>query len=262
MRQETVLLGMLGDKIAQCDNQNIMTATMFLDLSQRTAAEAFCRKEKTIQYAFYGGYRDAERVVAVFLPDYIDINEESDIVDYFAQDREGCPLALIKATAQKGSRTLTHRDYLGSLLALGIKREVIGDILVSDREAYIFILQEMAEFLLLNYSKAGRTNLMLTQVPPEDAVSFEPRTELKTDTVASLRLDSVVASAFGLSRTKADEAIRSGLVFVNSLEETKADSRLQEKDKLVLRGQGKVIIESIGGRSRKDKIHITYKKYL
>lgn len=200
--------------------------------------------------------------MAVFLPYYMDINEENDIVDYFAQDRKSCPLALIKATVQKGSRVLTHRDYLGSLLALGIKREVIGDILVSAQETYIFILREMAEFLLLNYSKAGRTNLTLTQVPLDDVVAFEPQTELKTDTVASLRLDNIVASAFGLSRTKANEAIRNGLVFVNSLEETKPDSRLKEKDKLVLRGQGKVLLDEIGGRSRKDKIYLTYKRYL
>lgn len=262
MKQETVLLGMLSDKIAQCDNQNVMTATSFLDLSQRTAAEAFCRKQKAVRYEFYGGYRDAERVVAVFLPYYIDISEEKDIVDYFAQDREGCPLALIKATVQKGSRVLTHRDYLGSLLALGIKRDVIGDILVSERETYIFVMREMAEFLLLNYNKAGHTNLTLTEVPIEELVAFEPQTERVTDMVSSLRLDNIVASAFGLSRTKAGEAIRSGLVFVNSLEETKPDSRLKEKDKLVLRGYGKIVLDEIGGRSRKDKIYLTYKRYL
>lgn len=255
-----MLLGVISDKIMQCDNQNIITSTMFLNMSQRADISAFCKKQSLQKYGFYGGYEDAERAIVVFLPYYIDT--EDNIIEFFAENEEDSPIALVKASIPKGSRNLTHRDYLGSLLALGIKREVIGDILISETGAQIFIMREMADFLLLNYDKAGRTSLKLERMPLKDFKFSEAHTEQVTRTVSSLRLDSVVASAFALSRTRAVDSIKSGIVFVNNLESVKPDRLLREKDKIVLRGSGKMIIEEIGSRTRKDRLHVTFRKYL
>lgn len=260
MKQENLLPGVISDKIIQCDNQNVITSTMFLNMNQRTEAAAFCRKQKLAKYEFYGGYEDSERVVTVFLPYYID--PADNIVEYFAENEEDSPVALVKASTPKGSRNLTHRDYLGSLLALGIKREVIGDILISEAGAQIFIMREMADFLLLNYDKAGRTSLKLERKALGDFEFTEAHTEQITATVPSLRLDSVVAAAFNLSRAKAADNIRGGTVFVNNLESIKPDRMLREEDKIVLRGRGKIIVEEIGSRTRKDRIHVTLRKYL
>lgn len=260
MKQENLLLGVISDKIIQCDNQNIITSTMFLNMNQRAEVAAFCRKQKSAKCEFYGGYEDAERITVVFLPYYIDAADN--IVEYFAENEGDSPVALVKASTPKGSRNLTHRDYLGSLLALGIKREVIGDIIISETGAQIFIMREMADFLLLNYDKAGRTSLKLERKALQDFEFTEAHTEQVAATVPSLRLDSVVASAFSLSRTKAADNIRGGIVFVNNLESIKPDRVLREKDKIALRGRGKIIIEEIGSRTRKDRIHVTFRKYL
>ena len=147
-------------------------------------------------YVFYGGYDDAERTVAAFLPDYA---SEADI-----------PLCVIRADTAAGGRKLTHRDYLGSLTGLGIKREMTGDILVRDDGADIIILDDIKDFLLLNYGKAGRTSLDLSALPLSELNIPEAKTVMIKDTVASLRLDNVISSAFKLSRGKAAEAIRSG----------------------------------------------------
>ena len=266
MKEDNFFLGQLADKIAQCENKYIMTYTNFMDTHQQSIARIHCRKNfvpvtdadpytaadmgsiPTTRSVFYGGYPDAERVILVNLPDYAFLENDN-------------PLTVIRATKAEGSRELTHRDYLGSLLGIGIKRELLGDILVREDGADIIAMADIAEFILMNYCKAGRTNLSLTQVDIKDLIVPEQKTSVITDTVASLRLDSVVASAFGLSRGKASEAITRGIVFVNHMENTKPDFQVSEGDKITLRGKGKAVLSEIGGKSRKDRQYIKIERY-
>jgi RNA-binding protein YlmH len=248
MKEDDILLAGIEDKIRQCEDHYTATNTTFLDVRQRTLAETKCRQHKGLRHVFYGGYEDAERTVAVFLPDYAELSDHD-------------PLALLRIT-QSGQKTLTHRDYLGSILGLGIRREIIGDILVRDNGADIVIIKEMGDFLLFNYEKAGRASLKVEVVSIGDILLPEVRFEEKRDTVASLRLDNVVASAFNLSRGKAAEAIERGLVFVNGLETLKADRPIKEGDRLVLRGKGKVLLKAASGATKKDRIPVVILKYL
>ena len=219
---------------------------------------------------FYGGYGDAERRVLVILPEYAQI---SDVVPPACQDSksqiddvaipEDCPLCILKVRTKGGmSRKLTHRDYLGSLLGLGIKREKVGDILVLDDGADIIVLKELSEFLAVNYEKAGRTNLNVEICDITALDVGKINIEERRDTVASLRLDSLVSSVFGISRGKAQEAIKMGLVFVNSAQVSKADMMLDEGDKIVLRGRGKAVLREVAGRSKKDRIYVVFDKYI
>lgn len=223
------------------------THTTFLDMRQRTLAEGICRKSPGLRYAFLGGYDEAERRVAVFLPDYAVLEEEN-------------PLKLLRIS--QSGRKLSHRDYLGALIGLGVKREVIGDILVREDGADIVILKDMAEFLLYHFDKAGRTSLKGEILDIQDIIVPEGSFEEKRDTVASLRLDNLIASGFSLSRGRALEAISAGLVFVNGLQVDKADRIMKEGDKLVLRGKGKILLKAIGGVTRKDRISIVIQKYV
>lgn len=261
MKEDKILLAQIADKIAQCEDKYIVTSTGFLDAHQQSLARQFCRKnfvpvcdaygeqpDLPIRTLFYGGYEEAERVILLNLPDYA-----------FLQDMN--PLTVIRAVKAPGSKELTHRDYLGSLIGLGIKRELIGDILVREDGADIICLSEIADFILTNYYKAGRTNLSLSQHDMGELVIPQTKRTQITDTVASLRLDSVTASAFGLSRGKAAEAIGRGLVFVNHVETTKTDFQLSEGDKITLRGKGKACLVEVGGRSRKDRQYITIERY-
>ena len=202
----------------------------------------------SVRTLFYGGYEDAERVILINLPDYARLADHN-------------PLTVIRACKADGSRELTHRDYLGSLIGLGIKRELLGDILVREDGADIIVLSDIAEFILSNYCKAGRTALSLSQHPVSELIVPKIKRTRITDTVASLRLDSVTASAFGLARGKAAEAIGGGIVFVNHLEVTKPDFQVKEGDKITLRGKGKACLTEIGGRSRKDRVYITIERY-
>lgn len=248
MKEDAVLLAGIEDKIRQCLEYSMTTNSAFLDMRQRTLAEARCRQYPGLRYCFYGGYEDAERTVVVFLPDYAELDDSN-------------PLSLLRIT-RNGSRTLSHRDYLGSLTGLGVKREVIGDILVRDGGADIVIIKDMGDFLLYHYEKAGRTVLKAELVPIQEIIVPENRFEEKRDTVASLRLDNLIASAFNLSRGRAAEAIESGLVFVNGLQIEKSDRQIKEGDKLVLRGKGKVLLKAVGGVTKKDRTSILIHKYL
>lgn len=251
-KDDRMLLAQVEDKFQQCSQQYRIAYTNFLDLRQRSLVEKMFmelnRANDDVRCSFYGGYEDAERTLAVFMPDYAD---ESD-----------CALSVIRIKTPSGSRNLTHRDYLGSLMGLGLKREVIGDILVSDNSADIIILDDIKDFILLNYSKAGRTTLQLEAVPLTELHIPKVRTEMIKDTVASLRLDNVISSAFKLSRAKAAAAIRSGLIFVNSMQSEKLDMQVNEGDKLVFRGKGKAYLREIGGRTRKDRIFIAIERYI
>lgn len=256
MRDETkddkILMASIEDKFRQCWQEYRVTNSGFLDLRQRSLAEKLCgelgKGAEEVRCRFFGGYDEAERTIALFLPDYA---KETDV-----------PLGVIRAKAPAAGRKLTHRDYLGSLTGLGIKREMLGDILVTDSGADIIVLREIQEFLLYHYGKAGRTSLSLEALPLEQLRIPQAQTTEIKDTVASLRLDNVIASAFGLSRAKASEAIRSGLVFVNSAQLEKTDFPVKEGDKLVLRGKGKAYLKEVGGKTRKDRIFITIRKFL
>lgn len=248
MNEDEALLAGIEDKIRQCIDNYMITNSAFLDMRQRTLAEARCRGHKGLRWRFYGGYEDAERTVAVFLPDYAELADND-------------PLALLRITSD-GRGALTHRDYLGSLMGLGIKREMIGDILVREKGADIVIMKDMGDFLLYHYGKAGRTSLKAELASIDQVIVSENRVEEKRDTVASLRLDNLVSSAFSLSRGKAAEAIEGGLVFVNGMQSVKTDRQMKEGDKLVLRGKGKVLLKEVGGVTKKDRTYIVFDKYL
>lgn len=252
-KEDKILLASAEDKFQQCRQQYTATNTGFLDLRQRGLMEAFCgslcRGSQEVRCCFFGGYEDAERTVCLFLPDY-------------AEAESSHPLSVIRAEVPSGGKRLNHRDYLGSLTGLGVRREMIGDILFHSTGADIIIMEEIRDFLLYNYGKAGRTSLTLESVSLENLRIPQQKSVEKKDTVASLRLDNVISSAFSLSRAKSADVIRRGLVFVNNVPAEKTDMQVKEGDRLVLRGKGKVLLRQAGGRTRKDRIPIVTERYL
>ena len=256
MNEDKYLLANIEDKIAQSQDHYMLTHSNFLDLRQRSLAEGLVRRTG-IRRVFWGGYPDAQRTVLVCLPDYIEPDPSG--TDIFRDYPEEEPLTVIRARTSEKAKTLTHRDYLGSLMSLGVKREFLGDILVRPDGADIIVMKEIKEFLMMNYGRAGRVSFSLEEVPLSEILLPEQKVRYKSDTVASLRLDNVISSAFGMSRTAAASAIRTGLVFVNNLQTEKTDAPVREGDTLVLRGKGKAVLEEIGGKSRKDRVYIRVK---
>ena len=257
-KEDQILSATLRDKLRQCENKNIMTHSGFLSPAEVNLAESFCIAQKA-RFALDGGYPDAERRVCIFLPDWLEWNMEPDSAEGTEEDAASDPndpLAVLHVEVPKGSRELTHRDYMGSILGLGVQRSVVGDIIVGENCADIVILKDMAEFFEMNLTSVGRASASVT-VCGRDALSeAEQKTEQIRDTVASARLDSICASAFRLARGKAQEAVKQGLVSINGRQCLKPDAELSEGDRISFRGKGKAILTEVGGRTRKDRITI------
>ncbi|MEG0291529.1 MAG: YlmH/Sll1252 family protein [Anaerovoracaceae bacterium] len=247
MKEDKILIGQINDKLLKCENDYMETYTGFLTVHQRTLASGI-KTPQNIKVSFEGGYQDAERVILRFLPEYMEAGENP-------------PIVFLRVTRKPGGRELTHRDYLGSIVGLGIDRSLVGDIIVKDYGADIICLEEISEFLAIHYNKVSRTDIEVEIKNIGELEVKEPTYKEVTDTVASLRLDNIVSSAFGISRNNAVAAITKGIVFVNNIEVLKPDSKVDQGDKVVVRGKGKVLLEEIGGKSRKDRVYVKYRKY-
>ena len=266
MNEDKLTLAHAEDRIEQCRNYDMLTHTSFLDARQQSLVRrAFGVRSGDVRLVYYGGYEDADRVILAALPYYMaDLYEES-LSGEFGPVRE--LMTVIRATAPKGShasrsgRALSHSDYLGALMGLGIKRTMVGDILVREDGADIIVLAEIADYIMQTFASAGRSHLSLERLPIEALCVPEQNTTEIRDTVASLRLDALLAAAFRIPRGKAADAIRQGLVFVDHLEAAKADMPVEEGAELVIRHKGKAVLTAVGGRSRKDRINVTFLKY-
>lgn len=247
------MLARLLDQMERTQNRSIPCATQFLSPAQRAAAEPLLCACGHPKHLFFGGYEGAERTVCVFLPDWLDGE------DWIAD--EEAPLSAVEAAFPAGAG-LTHRDLLGGLMGIGLTREKVGDILVTDGAAQIVALREAVPIILSQFEQAGRYRLKLREIPLAALTPAPVQIKLVKDTVAALRLDAVLSSGFSIARGKAADLISGGRVSVNHRECTKTDKLVAEGDILTCRGLGKCILKHVGGQSRKGRIIIEMERYL
>lgn len=261
IKEDQILLHFLNDKVNQRERSFMTTFTGFLDLRQQSLMRQWCISNHVQRWALYGGYEEAERKIGVFAPDYIPWEGENPWEEWLKQCPQDQPLAALRV-AHSARKELSHRDYLGSLLHLGIRRDPIGDILVRDGGCDVIIDSSMGEFFIQNYLKVGNTPIKRKLISVNHLDTGQLRYEEGSDTVASLRLDSLVAAGFRTSRVKAAQAVFSGLVFVNGLAVEMPDAFISEGCKLVWRGRGKVLLQEVGNVTRKGRIFVRFRRYL
>lgn len=201
-----------------------------------------------VTYLWYGGWGDAERKLCGLFPK-----------GQLAQT-DSFPIAAFCARLPKGS-TLCHRDFLGALLALGLKRDAVGDILVEGQTAYLFLLQSVSGLVAAELQKVGNAGISLTACSA-DEISYERRYEQSTLTLSSLRLDCVVAALQNCSRAKAEELIVSGKVKLCGIEEGKLTRMVRDKDTVSIRGLGRFILETDGALTKKGRARVCIKRYV
>ena len=259
MTEKEVLFSRFVDKRNEADKNSMITNTNFLSVDERDELVSILKKDKLpLKTYFYGGFADAERTVAVFIPEFY--QPEADIDEYFSRCPEDNPVCAVKAQKDRFA-VISHRDYLGALMGLGIKREMIGDILTDDNGAYIICLKSIAGFICENLEKSGRASLTCAVTDISEIELSDEKYTVSFHSVASLRLDNLLSSGFNMSRTKCAEAISKGIVYVNSLKALKPDMAVKQGDKIVIRGKGKIILTEIIGESRKGRININIKHF-
>lgn len=260
--EDKILIAKTEDKARQCSDNSMVTSTVFLDMHERSVVSGMRLPYPDVKTVFYGGFDEAERTVAVMLPEYIEANDFESLCAYFDECPENNPLMIVEVEKDKFSPALGHRDYLGALMSLGIKREVTGDIIVSEAGCKIAVLAHMADFIAENLSKAGRGSLKAKTLQPVHGGSGEKAGgEEESFTVSSMRLDSVVKNAFRISRSDACAGIESGVVFVNDVECMKADKKIGEGDKIVFRRKGRIIVRDCSSVSKKGRIIVKIEKF-
>ena len=229
----------------RCERSCSTTSTLFLTPAEQYALSKWASRAADCKMIFRGGTEGSERNVAFFLPFYME-EEDFDIGEY---------IRCIKVTAGFGQPS--HRDYMGAVLGLGIKREWLGDILVEDSVAYVFCLNTVAEHLLASLDKVGRYGVKTKEIPLFEVPKPKIQVKEVTFSVMSLRLDAVTAGMFNLSRTSAATMISAGEVSLNYSECLKCDAQIQIGDIISARGCGKGKFVSNGGQSRKGRTFVT-----
>ncbi len=254
-KEESLLLKRISELAERSYSKGIYTYTDFLSLSEQSAAKEIIREISYASPAFFGGTAFSERQILRF--------GSEDSLGY----GESYPISVISVhpTAGNFAKELSHRDFLGSILNLGIERSVLGDIAI-DRDSntgYVFCLETMADFIKENLQKV-RNEKVICEVT--DLLSLpkgiEPKTEEKTLSVASPRIDGVISAAFNLSRSDAQDAVGSGLVFVNQKECSNTSLSLKEGDLVSMRGKGRFIYKGINYVSRRGRDNITIELFI
>ena len=248
--EDRMLLAKLWDKINAGIRRNIPANTCFLSPRELEMAKYLFGEPEGL-YAF-GGYGDAERKMLIFLPDYLD---ESALWE------EDSPCICLRASFYEGDSP-SHRDFLGALMGAGIGRETVGDICVGTEHCDFFVTQEIAPYILQNFLSAGRTKLRLQQIPLAEADIPEPEVKEIKDTMASLRLDSVISSGFRIGRSLASQYVTSGKAAMDGLPCEKPDKQVTEGCKISVRGLGKIKLVQVNGRTKKDRISVVIHRYI
>ncbi len=242
--EHEALLRRVEDLWRRCDRTGLVSSTPFLTPAEQAAVNNYVNRLRGCRMILSGGLPDCDRKAAFFLPDWMEPED-------FAPEEYLRAVALRACYGEPG-----HRDYLGALLALGVRREWIGDIWIQGQSAWVFCLPSVAE-QLAGLEQAGRVRIKGRAVPlSEIPVPERKRRELRF-TVQSLRFDAVLAESFRLSRSQAVKLIAAGFASLNDLPCLKNDAPMNEGDVFSLRGHGKATLAEIGGRSRKDRLFLT-----
>ena len=243
------LLKRAEELCARCEKTASVTHTAFLTPAEQYAVAKWSKFTPDCRVIFHGGHPDCERKAAFFLPFYM----EEDAFE---------PSEYIAAMSVKaGFGEPGHRDYMGAILGLGIKREWLGDIWVKGDTATVFCLPTVERHLLDGLDKVGRYGVKTQKTELCDIAAPERKVKQVTFSVKSVRFDAVVAGLFNLSRTSAAGFIAAGDASLNYEQCLRLDAPVHEGDIISLRGAGKAKFLGAGGTSRKGRVFVSAEVY-
>lgn len=243
---DEIFISRLNELAVRAARRGEPVFTHFLDLSQIQTVRSVAASHR-LCLALEGGYPDAERCIGSFY-------------EYICPETWQWPIQAVQIEWRAQFGSPGHRDLLGALMGLGFERERMGDIVLTAEKAFVFAEPEIAGYIANHLESAGKVSLKcrladkVPDIPPPTGHVFR-------DTVASLRLDAVLAAGFSLSRSQAAQMIIQGKVFVNQAQQLSTDAIIKEKDLISLRGEGRVRIEEVGGETRKRRLALCLFRY-
>lgn len=237
------------DLCRRCERTSAVTHTAFLTPAEQFALEKWAQTAADCNMLLTGGADGCERRAAFFLPFYMEA-ESFDASEY---------ISALRSKAHFG--TPSHRDYMGAILGLGIKREWLGDIWLDGDEAVIFLMNSVERHVTDGLDKVGRYGVKLEKAELSSLRQPERKVKRVSFSVKSMRFDAVLAGMFGLSRTAAASYISEGAASLNYAQCLKNDAAVSPGDVISLRGHGKGTVSSSGGVSRKGRLFVEAEIY-
>ena len=255
-QEDKICLSQVLDKIEFSKTREKIENTDFLDMYQISLVENFLRKIKFENYKLYGGYEESERKILIIYPEKYN---ESMLEKNYSKMLKVVRVNLTEE--EKGK--YTHRNYLGGIVKLGLKREKVGDILVSDDGADIVVVEDFAEILkqeLPNLTRFEKSEITIEEI--KNIRKKEIKLEEIKIIVPSLRLDNIVSDLAKTSRNKAAQIINQERVFVNGQNETKLSKQIKLQDIITIRGKGRFVVKEFAGTTRSGRTIVIIEKYV
>lgn len=263
--EEKILIAKVLDKLKLVYSKNRFENTQFLDLSQKRLVQDILIKRKETNYEFFGGFKEAERTALfLFSNDFINLNDEntSEINKRKNKIYEQVISVISIKLPKELYGTFGHKNYLGAIIKLGVKREKIGDILVRNDGADIIILKEIENFLFNNLNTLTRFQKSKIEIKSIEEITYiEKEKKVFKINVPSMRLDAIVGELAKISRNDANTFIEQERVFINFKEELRNSKEVKENDIITIRGKGRYTINKILGESKSKRINIEALKW-
>ena len=255
-QEDKICLSQVLDKIEFAKTRERIEYTDFLDMYQISLIENFLRKISFENYQLFGGYAESERKILIVYPEKY---SERMIEKNYNKMLKVVRIELPEEEQGKYS----HRNYLGGIVKLGLKREKVGDILVSNDGADIIVVEDFAE--ILRKELPSLTRFENSKIAIEEISNIRKK-EVKIEEVSiivpSLRLDNIVSDLARTSRSKAAQIISQERVFINGQNETKLSKQLKLNDVITIRGKGKFVIKEFAGTTRSGRTVVRIEKYV
>lgn len=249
-KEELLLQKRMIELSKTASNKYVNTFTDFLNLAEINLFYSIKNEISTVEYGIFGGYEDAERKVLCFYGD-TSVKAFSSYISCIK----------ILPLNKKFSDDLTHRDFLGAILSLGIERCMIGDILVREKEGYVFCETSISEFIIDNLDKVKHTNVKLSIVCGNE-LDIKPNFKEIRGTVSSDRLDAIIALAFNTSRSSITSLITGGKVYIDGKLVEHNSYNIKENETISVRGHGKFIYKGLENQTKKGRYYVTLLKYI
>lgn len=246
---DKLLVNRIHEWIYRADEKYITSYSFFLDQHQQEIAKLVLAGERFVHFMFYGGFEGSKRNVLCIYPEQM------------VPKMSNFPIASITIKHRLADE-ISHRDILGSLMAMQIKRDVIGDIFSNENgEAYIFVYKSVAQMIVNDLIKVGRVGVTCKEGADISKIPLD-KFKLIEGTVSSLRVDSCLSFVLNISREKSLNMIKGIGISINHIMHYSPSDILSVGDEFSVRGQGKFILYAVNGKTKKDRLHITIKQYV
>ena len=242
------------DKVKEYDRTGRITASSFMDPGEMLEASSALRN---VEHVSFGGYEGAERKM-IFIgvsQEDVELFKSVEVFDFICVIRI-IPNANVSASSGMGTVRLSHRSVLGSVLGLGVKREMIGDILIGEKSCDMIVAKPITDFLQNNLRFVGREKVTVKVLAITELQEVQENEKEIAASVSSLRLDAVISAGFGIAREKSNALVKAEMVKLNHVLVKSPVKAVSEGDVISVRGKGRLVLKEVSGHTRSERTRI------